>query len=101
MICGVCNGARGSAYQGNEGLEGCECGMRTNTRDTSVPANTFITSIAGIGGYLLLPLVALVAPFVWLADSPEHYEVGLRCSALNASATYAISVCDEVIACRS
>lgn len=41
-------------------------------QDVSVPANTFITGIAGIGGYLPLPLVALVSPFVWLADSPEH-----------------------------
>ena len=45
---------------------------RLQIQDVSVPANTFITGIAGIGGYLLLPLVALVAPFVWLANSPEH-----------------------------
>lgn len=49
---------------------------RVQIQDVSVPANTFITGIitgiAGIGGYLPLPLVALVAPFVWLADSPEH-----------------------------
>ena len=45
---------------------------RVQIQDVSVPANTFITGIAGIGGYLPLPLVALVAPFVWLADSPQH-----------------------------
>ena len=41
-------------------------------QDASVLANTFIPDVAGIGGCPLLPLVALVAPFVWLADSPEH-----------------------------